>query len=315
MNSLHPEVLPLRRASREMVRELGLLESSSADTGMGHSHWHALVEIEQGRFTQVELASRLRLDKSTTSRIVKRLVADGWVRVARDAEDKRRGRLTLTARGRAKAEQGHGHANARVQEALALLAPEERATVLRGMELYARALGRTRRRAGYRIRPVRKADNRAVAEIIRTVMPEFGAGGPGFAIHDPEVDDMFGAYGDARTAYFVLEDPRGRAVGGGGIAPLAGASEDTCELRKMYFLPEARGLGFGQTMLDRCLEAARDRGFRRCYLETLQHMRQARALYEKNGFDPLPCAEGATGHFGCDAWYARALAASGPLAP
>lgn len=75
----------------------------------------------------------------------------------------------------------------------------------------------------------------------------------------------------------------------------------------MYFLPQARGLGFGQDLLDRCLDAARSFGFRQRYLETLKSMRQARAMYEKNGFVSLSKPQRATGHFGCDAWYARAL--------
>lgn len=40
------------------------------------------------------------------------------------------------------------------------------------------------------IRAISKKVNVAVARVIRTAMPEFGAGGQGFAIHDPEVDDM-----------------------------------------------------------------------------------------------------------------------------
>src|SRR5690606_41202506 len=36
------------------------------------------------------------------------------------------------------------------------------------------------------IRKIRPEDNAAVASIIRTVMPEFGASGQGFAIHDRE---------------------------------------------------------------------------------------------------------------------------------
>lgn len=44
------------------------------------------------------------------------------------------------------------------------------------------------------IRPIETRDNAAVAAIIRTVMPEFGADGPGFAIHDAEVDTMYEAY-------------------------------------------------------------------------------------------------------------------------
>lgn len=43
------------------------------------------------------------------------------------------------------------------------------------------------------IRPIEARDNVAVASIIRTVMPEFGADGPGFAIHDAEVDAMYQA--------------------------------------------------------------------------------------------------------------------------
>ena len=40
------------------------------------------------------------------------------------------------------------------------------------------------------IRPIEPRDDVAVASIIRTVMTEFGADGPGFAIHDHEVDHM-----------------------------------------------------------------------------------------------------------------------------
>ena len=127
------------------------------------------------------------------------------------------------------------------------------------------------------IRPITPADDAAVARIIRTVMPEFGASGCGFAINDPEVDWMSKAYGAPRHAYFVLERD-GQVLGGGGIAPLEGGDADTCELRKMYFLPEARGLGAGAAMMAFCLDAAREAGFRRCYLETLTGMDAAMRL-------------------------------------
>ena len=47
---------------------------------------------------------------------------------------------------------------------------------------------------------------------------------------------------------------------------------NVCELRKMYFLPEARGRGAGAALLQRCLVAARSFGFTTCYLETLARM-------------------------------------------
>jgi putative acetyltransferase len=157
-----------------------------------------------------------------------------------------------------------------------------------------------------RIRPIEPADDAAMAAIIRAVMPEFGASGEGFAINDPEVDWMSRAYSEPRHAYFVLERD-GRVLGGAGIAPLAGGDADVCELRKMYFLPEARGTGAGTAMMSRCLDAARAAGFAQCYLETLCGMDAAMRLYERSGFRRIAGPMGATGHGGCNTFYLRAL--------
>jgi len=160
--------------------------------------------------------------------------------------------------------------------------------------------------APFSIRPIVREDDAAIAAIIRAVMPEFGAKGPGFAINDPEVDTMFAAYGQPRCSYFVVEHD-GAVRGGGGVAPLAGAEPAICELRKMYFLPELRGLGAGSALITRCLGAARAAGFARCYLETLTGMDAAQRLYAKNGFARIAGPLGATGHFGCDRFYLRDL--------
>ena len=156
------------------------------------------------------------------------------------------------------------------------------------------------------IRPIAPADDAAMAAVIRSVMPEFGADGPGFAIHDTEVDTMSSAYAAPRSAYFVVERD-GRVIGGGGIAPLENAAPEVCELRKMYFLPQARGIGAGTAMMQRCLDAARAHGFQRCYLETLTGMDAALALYQRSGFTRLSAPMGGTGHFSCDRFFIREL--------
>ena len=152
------------------------------------------------------------------------------------------------------------------------------------------------------IRPIETRDDPRMAEIIRTVMPEFGACGSGFAINDPEVDWMSRSYAQPRSAYFVVERD-GVVEGGGGVAPLEGGDPGTCELRKMYFLPTLRGLGAGADVLRRSLDAARAFGFKRCYLETLTGMDAAMRLYEKNGFRRIDGPMGATGHGGCNTFY------------
>lgn len=156
-------------------------------------------------------------------------------------------------------------------------------------------------------RPIRPEDDPAVAAVIRTVMPEFGADGPGFAIHDPEVDHMSAAYARPGCAYAVVTDAAGRVVGGAGIAPLEGGPEGVCELKKMYFLKEARGKGIAEPLIRHLLTEAKSLGYRTCYLETLTGMDAAQALYRKVGFQTLCAPMGATGHHGCDRWYSKEL--------
>ena len=180
----------------------------------------------------------------------------------------------------------------------------------------------------FRIRPIQAGDDAAVATIIRSVMPEFGASGCGFAINDPEVDWMHRAYAEPRSAYFVVErrvaeppatndaamhetadenDARWVVEGGGGVAPLTGGDAHTCELRKMYFLPGLRGLGAGAALMAQCLDTARGFGFTQCYLETLTGMDAAMRLYERSGFRRIERALGETGHGGCNTFYIRDL--------
>jgi putative acetyltransferase len=158
----------------------------------------------------------------------------------------------------------------------------------------------------WRIRAIRREDDAAVARIMRTVLSEFDAVGEGFASHDPEVDWMSRAYDAPRSAYFVVERD-GTVLGGGGVAPLAGGDRDTCELRKMYFLPQLRGLGAGSALIERCLDVARGFGYTRCYLETLCGMDAAIRLYERNGFRRIDAPLGDTGHSGCNTFYVRDL--------
>jgi putative acetyltransferase len=103
-----------------------------------------------------------------------------------------------------------------------------------------------------------------------------------------------------------LADERG-VYGCGGIAPLRGGDPDTCELKKMYFLPEARGLGKGRELIALLEKEARDKGFRQVYLETIARMEAANRLYQKAGYLPLSGPMGNTGHSSCGLFYYKPL--------
>lgn len=157
------------------------------------------------------------------------------------------------------------------------------------------------------IRPIRPEDNAQVAEIIRTVMTEYGAVGKGYSIEDPEVDAMFETYNNERSLFLVLQTGDGGLVGCGGIAPLRGGDPGTCELKKMYFFPEARGKGQGRKLVAALEAAARQRGFQYMYLETIAAMQEANFLYNRLEFQPLNGPMGNTGHTSCGLFYGKNL--------
>jgi len=151
------------------------------------------------------------------------------------------------------------------------------------------------------IRPIQPKDNQILAKIVRSSLAEFGADHPGTVYFDQSTDALYELFRKERSCYYVAEY-NGEIVGGGGIFPTEGLPSDTCELVKMYLVPQARGKGFGKSLMQHCLQAAGKLGFERIYLESMPELNQALKLYEKFGFEYLPSPLGNTGHFGCDVW-------------
>lgn len=158
----------------------------------------------------------------------------------------------------------------------------------------------------YSIRKINKEDNQEVAQLIRAVFDEMDIPKVGTAYEDPYLDLMYEEYNKPRSVYYVVEN-NGKIVGAAGIAPLANESETICELQKMYFLPETRGIGIGTEMMEVCLQSARNFGFEKCYLETMPFMLDAQKLYKKAGFENISAPMGCTGHNSCPVWMLKEL--------
>ena len=300
-------IQPIRQAARQLVRELHLLDGRYCIKGFTFSECHLITELEaMGQATASELSERLVLEKSTMSRLVNGLLEQGYIRSDQDTADKRRRLLSLTAKGRSGADRINQYANDQVLGALGYVADAEQEAIVDGLTRYAKALKYARISNDYVIRTIRRKDNPAVARIIRQVMTEYGAVGADYSISDPEVDAMFEAYPSPGASFFVIER-QGDVVGCGGMGPLADAEEGVCELRKMYFLTELRGLGLGTRLLGMILDEASKSGYRQCYLETLDHMSHARHLYQRHGFGFIDSPMGNTGHSGCNSWMVKNL--------
>jgi len=156
------------------------------------------------------------------------------------------------------------------------------------------------------IRDLQKEDNPALAKVVKDTLAEFGANHSNTVYYDPTTDTLFEVFQTPRSKYFLAE-LNNKIVGGGGIYPTDGLPEDTCELVKMYLLPEARGLGLGRTLIEKCIEVAAENGFKKIYLETMPELKQALTVYEKFGFKYLKGPMGNSGHTGCSLWMLKQL--------
>jgi putative acetyltransferase len=156
------------------------------------------------------------------------------------------------------------------------------------------------------IRDLRKEDNPQLAKIVKDTLAEFGANHPNTVYYDPTTNTLFEVFQTPGSKYFLAEID-GEMVGGGGIYPTDGLDDDTCELVKMYLLPQARGHGLGRLLIEKCIEAAREIGYKKIYLETMPELKQAMKVYEKFGFKYLNGPMGNSGHTGCSMWMLKEL--------
>jgi putative acetyltransferase len=155
-------------------------------------------------------------------------------------------------------------------------------------------------------RNLKETDNKIIASIIRNSLLEFKAAKPGTVYFDPTTDDLYTVFKKEKCAYFIVE-LNGHIVGGGGIYPTENLPEKTCELVKLYLAPQARGLGIGKTLIEKCIQMALSYGYNSMYLETMPELKFAVPLYEKFGFTFIDAPLGNNGHCGCDLWMLKGL--------
>lgn len=155
------------------------------------------------------------------------------------------------------------------------------------------------------LRPATDADAPAARELVAAVLREFG-------LHqdetgtDADLGDLSAAYFRRGGDFAVLLDASGAVVGTCGLFPLASDRDGrrVVELRKMYLAPAWRGRGQGRRLLEWALTRARELGFNRITLETAAVLKDAIALYERNGFTP---DRSGLHSCRCDTAYAREL--------
>ncbi len=156
------------------------------------------------------------------------------------------------------------------------------------------------------IRPIQQSDNPILAKIIRDTMTEFSVNRPNTVFTDPTTDHLYELF-QKKNSFYNVAEVDGKIVGGGGIYPTAGLEQDICELVKMWLATEARGIGLGKLLIEKCIQLAKESGFKKIYLETMPELKQAMKVYKKFGFEYLKGPMGNSGHTGCELWMMKRI--------
>jgi N-acetylglutamate synthase-like GNAT family acetyltransferase len=112
------------------------------------------------------------------------------------------------------------------------------------------------------------------AGAVRALLREYAAGlgvDLSFQGFEEELADPLGFY-----ELVLLAD--------GGCVALRRIDDETCEMKRLFVQPHARGSGLGRRLAEAVVVEGRSRGFRRMLLDTLPTMAAARALYASLGF-------------------------------
>lgn len=289
----------IRAASRQMVRELGFMQATLAATDYPPSAVHAILEIgAQGRMAASQLAQALGLEKSSVSRMVRKLVEAGELKEAADGEDGRVKQLALTAKGRRTLAAIEAFGRQQVTAALDRMQTPQQQAVAQGLALYARAL------QAHRQEEPLPQPQPVPAQI--QVLPGYRPGCLG------RIVDMharfyarhagFGVFFESRVASGLaefagrLDKPCNqlwtaldgdRIVGSVAIdgEDLGQHPEDRQAHLRWFILEDGlRGAGTGRQLLQQALAFCDQQAFEATQLWTFRGLDAARRLYESSGF-------------------------------
>lgn len=138
---------------------------------------------------------------------------------------------------------------------------------------------------GLRIEPARSA---ADLEVVGRLFEAYVAGlGVDLAFQDfkGELASLPGKYAPPRGELLLARGHDGEVLGCVGLRPIP--PEGTCEMKRLYVAPAARGLGVGRALVEAVIKEARRIGYREMRLDTLADMVEAVGLYRRAGFAPI----------------------------
>lgn len=291
MNPCPPDLIEkIRSASRLLVRELGFMRATLAATDYPPSSVHTIVEIgNHESLTAGELVELLGLEKSSVSRMVRKLVEAGEIEEIPHEQDARAKRLRLTAQGQNTLRAINAFATQQVVAAMSHLSGEQCQTVSEGIATYAVALHAhrlgTEPPAPEQLEIARGYRPGLIGRMVQMHANYYARhsnfGQPFESLVASDMAQLMGRLHNPRNEVWSALDGE-RVVGS--IA-IDGEGEGGSAVLRCFILDDsARGKGAGRRLLAEAMKFCDEWGFSSTSLWTFQGLDAARKLYEDFGF-------------------------------
>lgn len=275
------QVTAIRRFNRAYTRHLGVVDGKSLPKGYSLPELHVLHAIaEKPQITAKELSHQLSMDTGYLSRILTGLSKRKLIVRTRDIRDKRQMHLELSPTGKAHFEKIESFANHHVSGLIETLPPNKRDAMVKSMDTILRVLHEDVA-APVIFRQLRLGDAGWITHRHGAMIaPEFGWDERFEALCARIIADFIDQYQPEWERSWVVER-NGDILGS---LFLVRQDEKTAKLRLLYVEPAARGMGLANKLIEKSIQFARSKGYKRVTLFTTSNNIDARRIYAKRGF-------------------------------
>lgn len=273
------QIQQVRSFNRAVTQRIGVLSDDYLGRGRPLGESRLLFEIGRAGADLRDLRTRLSLDSGYLSRMLRSLEAQGLVNSQRAADDGRVRRAVLTRKGLREFDALDRQSQDFATSLLASLGATQRERMTAAMAEVERLM-------------------RASAVTIEADDPTSVDARLCIDAYFHELEERFEAgFDPARTTsanpeelvppagLFLVARLDGRPVGCGALMV---RGHKLGEIKRMWVAPDARGLGIAQRLLDALETNAAQMGLDTLQLDTNRALKEAHALYARNGYREIP---------------------------
>jgi DNA-binding MarR family transcriptional regulator/N-acetylglutamate synthase-like GNAT family acetyltransferase len=273
------QIQQVRSFNRAVTQRIGVLSDDYLGRGRPLGESRLLFEIGRAGADLRDLRTRLSLDSGYLSRMLRSLEAQGLVSSQRAAGDGRVRRAVLTRKGLREFDALDRQSQEFATSLLASLGATQRERMIAAMAEVERLM----RASAVTIEPDDPAseDSRMCIDAYFHELEErFEAGFDPARTTSANPEELVPPAG-----LFLVARLDGHPVGCGALKV---KGRKLGEIKRMWVAPDARGLGIAQRLLDALEKNAAQMGLDTLQLDTNRALKEAHALYARNGYREIP---------------------------